>query len=239
MKKLVFSFLILFITCIGLYSQSPTLDCPVTTTDTIFVAPSCTSAYEFEITTNPAILPNGFSQTQTAGNLSGTPLVPGMYDYGFEIIDMNGAQVDFCTWSIVIAESATVGAEISCLPGPIVIDVSEAVAISADTSFTFDSQFFIDVIPCIDFSLLQINAIIPTGDTIVGPTVTFVSPHFDRNIPISVFDPNGINSCTVTLYLDSGRSIPTLSEWGVILLGLCLSIIGIVAYRKRIFIVKG
>ena len=211
-----------------LNGQPPTLVCP--TSATIEVAETCSVNYLFEVSTIPSDLPVGFSTVQLLGDPSGTPLNAGLHNYNFEIQDMNSNPVDMCSWTITIQESPIVGAEMNCIEEPIIIDVPD----SGPFEQTFDASDFLNSTLCADISLLIVEAELNSGVILIGPTITLTESEANTIIDITVYDPNGINSCSTVLYLDAGIPfpIPTLSQWALFILGLFISIFGIVAIKS-------
>jgi len=57
----------------------------------------------------------------------------------------------------------------------------------------------------------------------------------DDSIPLSREDGDTTTFHCSSSYQGEGEGVPTLSQWGLMILGLCLSVIGLVAVRRRIF----
>jgi hypothetical protein len=90
--------------------------------------------------------------------------------------------------------------------------------------------------PCMESSFLILQCLVPFEGLLSGPTLPFTRG-YDNPLEIEVLDPNGINSCTVFLQVNDplrcGLIVPTMSQWGIILLTIVLLIVGIIGIKQR------
>ncbi len=202
------------------------LECPMS--EVLEVAATCGYVYDFNVTAS-SLLPPGYSVAQIQGDPSGTLLYAGVYNYEFQILDNFNRPISRCTWSVTVSESDDVGGDISCMVDPIIITFEDMANPMGE--LTLDASHFLESSSC-EVPFLFITASFPSGEILNGPTITFLERHCNQPISITVMGPNGINSCNTSLFLEN-RSIPTLSEWGMLILIMVLMIFGIVYIQQR------
>lgn len=155
------------------------------------VAPSCQYVYSFGILDT---VPCGGSLVQLSGPPNSSAIPLGITTYAYEVRDAANVAQASCSWSVTVSESMTAGAQVNCL---------SAVNISLDQTCeaVVDPFTFVTGQICGDISLYSVSATLPTGEELSGPSITFTQEQVGRDIDVTVFDPNGVNSCwgTVTI----------------------------------------
>jgi hypothetical protein len=149
------------------------------------VAPTCQYVYTFGINDT---IPCGGSLVQLAGPPNSSAIPLGLTTYTFEVRDAAGMGQSSCSWTVTVTESANAGAQVNCL---------SAVNISIDQTCeaVVDPFTFVTGQICGDISLYSLSATLPTGEELSGPSITFTQEQVGTEIDVTVFDPNGINSC--------------------------------------------
>jgi hypothetical protein len=178
------------ITSIDTNPRQAGIGCPANVD--VEVAPTCQFVYSFGIIDT---IPCGGSLVQTAGlpNSSAIPL--GSSTYSFDVLDAASAVQASCSWTVTVSESMTAGAQVNCL-GAVNISLDQTCEVIVDP-FTFVTGTI-----CGDISLYSVSATLPSGEEISGPFITFTQEQVGLDIDVTVFDPNGINSCWGTLSIE-------------------------------------
>ncbi|GLR16879.1 T9SS type A sorting domain-containing protein [Portibacter lacus] len=161
----------------------PAITCPA---DAIVeVAPTCQYVYIYSV---DGVLPCGGSIMQSAGLPSGSVLALGGNSFTYDVLDDMLVSQATCSWTITVNESAEAGAQVNCIAE---INVS----IDQTCEVIVEPTNFVTGTICGDISLYTVAATLPNGDELLGPSITFTQDQVGMEIDVTVFDPNGINSC--------------------------------------------
>lgn len=156
------------------------------------VAPTCQYVSTFSIIDT---IPCGGSTVQTSGPVNNTVIPLGTTTYSFDVLDDTGTTAATCTWSVTVEESTEVGAQVNCI---------SAVNLSLDQTceVEIDPFTFVTGQICGDVSLYSVMATLPTGEELSGASITLTQDLQGMEIDITVFDPNGVNSCWSTVTVE-------------------------------------
>ncbi len=173
------------------------LICP--STQTIAVAPGCTAAYTYDVLGASTAPCNG-SIDQTMGDPSGTPLAAGIYDYEFELVDLQDPNdpdddmMDVCNWTVTVEESNTASTQLTCIA-----DLN--VSIDQNCEAILEIPAILTGNTCLPTAQLMLRAVI-NGVEQEGTTLTFTEANVGQSIDVSVIGPNGLNSCWGTVNIE-------------------------------------
>ncbi len=173
--------------------SEPALVCP--TSETILVAPECTASYTYDVE-GASILPcdGSINMTMPGGGPSGTPLVAGVYDYGYELLDNMMAQVTApaeaapCTWTVTVEESDQASTSLSCI-GQINLSIDQ------DCQAILEVPNILTGSNCSPMAMFTLSVNIPGEGVVTGSSITFTDAHVGQSFDVSVIGPNGLNTC--------------------------------------------